>query len=422
MTSRERVRKAINHEVSDKVPLDLGGTVVSSISASSYAKLREALGLPAKRVQITEPYQMLGEIEPEVREILEIDTIGLQLPTTMFGFRNENWKEWKLFDGTEVLIPGKFVTTADEKGDLLLYPEGDTSAPPSGRMPEGGYYFDVIVRQPPIDEDHLDPREWVKDQYLPYSEEELRYLEEKANELFHNTSLSIIGNFGGGGFGDIAWVPAPNVKYPQGIRDPKEWYIAHVTHPEYIRGIFELQCEISMKNLLLYQQAVGDNIDIVFISGTDFGMQNGPFISPDMYRELYKPFHKRINDWVHKNTNWKTFFHTCGSISAFLNDFAEAGVDIINPVQCSAAEMSPSYLKGKYGDKFVFWGGGVDTQKTLPFGTPQEVKREVQKRIEIFGKGGGFVFSAIHNIQRGTPIENLVALFEAVKEFRTLRG
>ncbi|GAH20599.1 unnamed protein product, partial [marine sediment metagenome] len=189
-------------------------------------------------------------------------------------------------------------------------------------------------------------------------------------------------------------------------------------YPDYIKGIFELQCEIALKNLKLSYEAVGNKIDVIMVSGTDFGTQNAPFISPDMYREFYKPFHKRINDWIHKNTSWKTFYHTCGSIAVFLDDFVEVGVDILNPVQTSAKDMDPKILKERYGDKLVFWGGGVDTQKTLPFGTPEDVIKEVNERCQIFGKGGGFVFNTIHNIQSKVPIENIMAMFQAVKEFR----
>jgi uroporphyrinogen-III decarboxylase len=161
---------------------------------------------------------------------------------------------------------------------------------------------------------------------------------------------------------------------------------------------------------------VGDRIAVIFISGTDFGTQRGEFISPDLYRELYLPFHKQINNWVHANTNWKTFFHTCGSIYHLIPSFIEAGVDVLNPVQCSAANMEPHRLKQEFGDKVVFWGGGVDTQKTLPFGTPDEVRQEVAERIRIFAPGGGYVFNSIHNIQAKTPVENVLAMFESARE------
>jgi len=417
MNSRDRVRKAINHQETNHIPLDLGSTTVTGIHASSYAKLRRALGLKNQPVRIIDPFQMLAEVEMEVIEKLRIDTIGLWLPTNTFGFKNENWKPWKLFDGTKVLVPEKFITKSDQEGNMYLYPQGDISVPPCAKMPRDGYYFDIIVRQEFLDDKDLNPEEWVKQQYSVFSKETLKYLAYKADELYNNTKLCIIGKFIDASFGDIAKVPGTAVKNPKGIRDPEKWIMAHIEHPDYIKGIFELQCEIALKNLELSYEAVGNKIDVIRVSGTDFGTQNGPFISPDMYREFYKPFHKRINDWIHKNTSWKTFYHSCGSIVAFLDDFVEAGVDILNPVQTSAQGMDPKMLKERYGDKLVFWGGGVDTQRTLPFGTPEEVRKEVTERCQIFGKGGGFVFNTIHNIQSKVPIENLMTMFQTVKEF-----
>ncbi len=418
MNSRERVRKAINHQETDRIPLDLGSTLVTGIQASTYAKLRQSLGLKDKSVRIADPFQILGEVEMEAIEKLGIDTIGLWLPTNFFGFRNENWKPWKLFDGTKVMVPEKFTTKRDDEGNIYLYPQGDNSVPPCAKMPKGGYYFDLLVRQEPFDERNLNPEDWANQQYSIFSEETLRYLENRADELYKNTDLCIVGEFIDAGFGDVSMVPGPAIKNPKGIREPVRWITAHIEYPDYIKGIFELQCEIALKNLKLSYEAVGNKIDVIMVSGTDFGAQNAPFISPDMYREFYKPFHKRINDWIHKNTPWKTFYHSCGSIVTFLDDFVEAGVDILNPVQTSAKDMDPKILKERYGDKLVFWGGGVDTQKTLPFGTPEDVRREVNERCQIFGKGGGFVFNTIHNIQSKVPIENLMAMFQTVKEFK----
>jgi len=190
-----------------------------------------------------------------------------------------------------------------------------------------------------------------------------------------------------------------------------------VTHPEYIKGIFARQTAQAIENMELYRQAVGDCIAAIFVSGTDFGTQRGEFISPDLYRELYQPFHKQMNDWVHTHTNWKTLYHCCGSVYLLISSFIEAGVDVLNPVQCSAANMEPERLKQEFGDRLVFWGGGVDTQHTLPFGTPDEVRCQVRERIRVFAPGGGYVFNPIHNIQANTPIENVVAMFEAAREF-----
>lgn len=416
MTSRERVRAAINHRQPDRVPLDLGSTAVTGIAAGAYARLRHSLGLPQRPPHVYEPFQVLADVEDDVRDVLGVDTVGLHLPDTFFGFRNENWKPWRLFDGTDVLVPGGFAVTTDANGDLLLHPGGDLSAPPSARMPNGGYYFDWVIRQEELDWDHLDPLEWANQMYSVYKPADVRYLAEQAQRLYAETTRAIVWSFGGGGFGDIAWVPGPNLAQPKGVRDPQDWIVAHKTHPEYITGIFERQCAVAIENARLIWDAIGDKIDVCFVSGTDFGAQDRSFISPDMYRTMYKPFHTRINDWIHKNTTWKVFYHSCGSIISLLDDLVESGVDIINPVQCSAAGMDAATLKTRYGKQLVFWGGGIDTQWTLPFGSPDEVYRQARERIRIFNDGGGFVFNTIHNIQQNVPVENVRAMLRAVAE------
>lgn len=178
-----------------------------------------------------------------------------------------------------------------------------------------------------------------------------------------------------------------------------------------------MQTEVGLKNAELFYQACGNKIQAMQISGTDFGTQRGPYMSVELYREFYKPFHKKINDWIHQHTHWKTFFHCCGSAVAFLQDFHEAGVDILNPVQISAAGMDPQWLKSEWGDKFVFWGGGSDTQKTLSFGTPEEVYNETSRLLSIFAPGGGYVFNPIHNIQGNTPTDNMIAMFRALADY-----
>jgi len=172
-----------------------------------------------------------------------------------------------------------------------------------------------------------------------------------------------------------------------------------------------------LENLERIRKAVGNRVTTVFVSGTDFGTQRGPIISKATYRKLYFPFHKRVNEWVHEHTSWKTFIHSCGSVEPLIGEFIEAGFDVLNPVQTSAANMEPKRLKEKYGDKIAFWGGGVDTQRTLPFGTPEQVREEVRERIGIFAPGGGFVFNTIHNVQPRVPIANVLALYDAVKKF-----
>lgn len=420
MTSRERVRAALRHEPPDRVPLDLGTTPVTGIHVSTYARLRAALGLPPRRPRVEEPYQMLAQVEAEVAERLGVDTVGLSMPTTIFGFPNVNWKPLRLFDGTEVEVSEYFRFREDTNGDWLLYPCGDTTVPPSGRMPKGGFFFDAIVRQEPDAEDHLDPREFAEQQIAPYTDEQLTYLQKTADELYRHTDKAIVGCWWQGGIGDIALVPGMSVRHPKGIRDPQRWYEMLVEQPSYARDIFDIHMEIAMKNLKLYRDAVGDKIDVLVVSGTDFGSQRGPFFAPQMYRDLFKKHHQRVNDWVHQHTPWKTFYHSCGSIAAILDDMVDAGVDIINPVQCSAFGMDAATLKQKYGSRLAFWGGGIDTQRVLPFGTPAEVRAQVEERVRIFNQGGGYVFQTIHNIQAQTPIENLLAMFDALNNLRGL--
>jgi len=418
MNSRERVQTALQHREPDLVPLDLGGSTVTGMHVSSVYRLRQALGLdaPGTPVKVIEPVQMLGEIGPDLRKALGVDVVRLAGTNTAFGFRNVDWKEWQLWDGTPVLVPGAFNTDPEPNGDILQYPQGDRSAPPSGRMPAHGYYFDVIVRQPPLEQE---PRvEDNLEEFALISQDDVDFLGQEAARLYTETDAAILANFGGTGFGDIAKVPAAQLRYPKGIRDVAEWYMSLTTRRDHIYKIFERQCEIGIANLQRIHQLVGDRVTAVVVTGTDFGAQNGPFVSPKTYRDLFMPFHRAVNDWIHRHTTWKTFIHSCGSVVAFLEDFIAAGFDILNPVQCSAAHMDPRELKSRFGDRITFWGGGVDTQHTLPFGTPAEVEQEVAERMRIFAPGGGFVFNPVHNVQAGTPVENLLALYRAVQRYR----
>jgi hypothetical protein len=417
LTSRERVNNALNHKESDRVPVDLGASAVTGMQADTVYKLRQALGLdaPGTPVRVVEPYQMLGEIKPDLMDALGIDVVGLGKPATLFGFKNEGWKPWTTFGGTPVLVPEGFNTDPDENGDILIYPEGDKSVPPSGRMPKGGYYFDSIDRQLPVDDANLNVEDNLEE-FTPISDEDLAHLGRESERIWTQTDKAVLASFGGTAFGDIALVPGPWMKHPKGIRGIEEWYVSTASRREYVYKLFERQCEMGIRNLEKIQGVVGERVSAIFLSGTDFGQQHGPFISPKTYRDLYKPFNKAVNDWVHKNTTWKTFIHSCGSIRALLPDFVDAGFDILNPVQCSAACMAPEELKQEFGDRVTFWGGGVDTQNTLPFGTADDVRKEVSSRLKIFGKGGGYVFNSIHNVQARVPIENVSAMYETVRD------
>jgi hypothetical protein len=382
---------------------------------SIVAGLREHFGLEKRPVKLIEPYQMLGDPEDDLKKAIGVDVEDIYARETLFGFENKGWKEWQTPWGQEVLVPAGFVTTGDEKGDLFIYPRGDSSVPPSGKMPAGGFYFDSIIRQEPIDEEKLNPEDNLEE-FGPVTEEDLEHFGREAENAV-KTGRGSIANFGGTGLGDIAIVPAPFLKHPKGIRDVTEWYISTAARQDYVHAVFKKQTEIAVKNLERIFRVVGNSIDSVFICGTDFGTQTSAFCSTETFQSLYAPYYKEMNGWIHRNTSWKTFKHSCGAVRNFIPFFIEAGFDIINPVQISASGMDPRLLKSEFGDRIVFWGGGVDTQKTLPFGTPEKVRAEVLERCGIFSRGGGFVFNAIHNVQAKNPIENVAAMIDAVHEF-----
>lgn len=412
--SRERLVAALNHKQPDRIPIDFSGTSVTGMHVSCVAALRDHYGLEKRPVRVHEPFQMLGMVDDDLKIAMGLDVEGVYPLGTMFGFPADEWKSW-LFNGLEVLVPGDFNTMIDANGDTLIYPLGDKTAPPSGRMPRGGYFFDCIIRQEPIDEEKLNPEDNMEE-FGPISQEDLDHFVRSTQEA-SATGRGVIATFGGSAFGDIALVPAPFLKHPKGIRDVTEWYVSTVSRQDYIHKVYEHECEIAIKNLERIYAAVGDSVQAVFVCGTDFGTQTSAFCSVKTFRDLYCPYYKQINNWIHSHTPWKTFKHSCGAVSKFIPSLIEAGFDILNPVQCSATGMEPEQLKANFGDQIVFWGGGVDTQRVLPFGTAAEVREQVLHRCEVFAPGGGFVFDAIHNVQAATPVENIVAMIDAVHEF-----
>ncbi|MGD0499957.1 MAG: uroporphyrinogen decarboxylase family protein [Bryobacteraceae bacterium] len=398
--------------------MDLGGTSVTGMHVSCVAAVRRHLGLERKPVRVVDPFQMLGQIEEDLKTTLGVDTEPLFARTTKFGFPNDGWKPWRMYDGLEVLVPGGFNVTIDRDGSALLHPLGDVSAPPSARMPNGGYFFDAIVRQEPIDESRLNPADNLEE-FKPVSEEHLDYLEREAHRAAA-TGRAVIASFGGTALGDIANVPGVGLKRPKGIRDVAEWYVSTAARRDYVKAVFAGQCEIALANLARIAARVGSLVDVVNICGTDFGTQNSSFCSLATFRDLWLPYYRQVNDWVHAHTRWKTFKHSCGAVSKFIPAFIESGFDILNPVQCSAAGMDPETLKREHGRNLVFWGGGVDTQQVLPFGAPAEVREQVLRRCEIFAEGGGFVFNTVHNVQARTPVTQILAMVNAVREFNGL--
>ena len=417
MTSQEILLNSLNHKAG-KVPVDFGATSITGIHCSIVAGLRKYYGLEDRPVRLIEPYQMLGDIDEELIEAMGVDVIPMARFSTMFGFDLENFKEWKSPWGQLLLVPEKFNVRESDEG-YLMFPKGDSSCEACACMPKKGFFFDARNRQGEIDEDNLKLEDNLEE-FTDISESDLAHWKADADKVrASNHKMGTIAHMPTTALGDIAFVPAMNLDKPKGVRNVADWYMLLASDEGFVAKLFDAQCEIAIQNLAKIHAAVGGALDVAAICGTDFGTQNGTFCSLEKFMKLWHPRYKKINDWIHENTTWKTFKHSCGAVEGFMNAFIESGFDIINPVQCSAAGMEPQKLKDKYGDRITFWGAGIDTQKVLPYGTPEEVRAQVLKRLEIFSKNGGFVFNAIHNIQAKTPIENVAAMIEAVKEFNS---
>jgi len=394
--------------------VDFGSTAVTGIHVLIVEKLRDYFGLEKKPVKVIEPYQMLGEIEPDLIKAMDIDVIGLFPSKNMFGVPNENWEIHKTLWGQEVLFPGEFNYTFNTNGDILMYPEGDTSVPPSGMMPKSGYFFDALDRQKPIDDSKLKVEDNLEE-FTYVTGHDLEYWKNQIDSIENNPG-GIVASLGGTALGDIALVPAINLKNPKGIRGIEEWYVSTLMREDHVKKIYERQTDIALENLNLLHNVIGNRIDVVFTCGTDFGTQNSAFCSTETFDRVWLPYYRKVNDWIHQNTSWKTFKHSCGAVEPLMKHFIDAGFDIINPVQINAAGMDSVKLKRNYGDKLVFWGGGVDTQGAFAFGTPAQVRNQVKKQCEILNDNGGFVFNTIHNIQANVPFMNVVAMLDALRE------
>lgn len=399
MTSRERILTAIRHREPDKVPWDLGGMRSTGMMAMAYARLRKALGLPREEIKVYDVGQQLAWIDEDVRRILGIDVIALDtekvLADHLYG-----WKPYRLPDGTPALIPARYEIREEPDGSRILY---DKDGKAIGKMPASGFYFDGIIHE-------LEDISSVEeiDKWVPgtFEREELEALKESARDLYENTDYAIMGSFGGN-----------ILEQGQGLRGWENFMADLAGNRELAEKLIEKMVDAHLKNLKLYLKAVGDYIQIIQM-GDDLGTQNGPMLSPKLYRELISPAHKAIYDYVHKNSDVYVFLHSCGGIYELMPYLIEEGVDIINPVQTSARGMEPERLKKEFGDRLTFWGGGCDTQSVLPYGKPEEIKRHVKERMEIFSQDGGFVFTQVHNIQANVPVENIMALFESVMATR----
>ncbi|MCM0383264.1 methyltransferase [Bacteroides fragilis] len=414
--SRDKVRSALNHRNTGSVPVDFGATAVTGIHCRIVEALRNYYGLEPQPVKIVDAFQMLGEVDAELAEKIGVDCIGIGGPKDIFDLDVTRMCEQTTPWGQLVLVPEAMDLTPDAQGDVYVYAGGDKSYPPSAVMPKGCYFINAIERQHPIDEEQLNPEDNVEEFGL-LTEGDLAYYRSETDKAYQ-TGRAVVASFGGTALGDVAFVPGMGLKQPKGIRSVVEWYMSTAMRQDYLHQVFEKEIDIAIANYEKLWVALGDKIEVVLTCGTDFGSQESQFCSIDTFRELWLPHYRRMNDWIHQHTTWKIFKHSCGAIIPILPGLIEAGFDIINPVQINAKDMDSRRLKEEFGSRLTFWGGGVDTQKILPFGTPDEIRRHVKEQCEILGRDGGFVFNAVHNIQANVPVENVVAMFDALKDFR----
>lgn len=416
MTARERVQNALNHRAADCIPVDFGSTSVTGIHCKVVEALRRHYGLDPHPVRVIEPFQMLGEVEEDLQEVIGVDCVPVFGPRNMFDIDETRLHEQVTPWGQQVLIAADIDLTPDANGDVHVYAGGDRSFPPSACMPSGCYFINALERDTPLDEEALDPDDNLEE-FGAISEQDLQYFKSRI-EAVSSSGKAVVASFGGTALGDIAFVPGMGLKNPKGIRSVAEWYMSTAMRPDYVHAVFERQTDLAIENYRRLWEAVGDRVDVVFTCGTDFGTQSSQFCSPATFRELWLPHYKKMNDWIHQHTTWKVFKHTCGAILPILPGLVEAGFDIINPVQINAKDMDPRVLKKQFGSQVTFWGGGIDTQRILPNATPEEVRQHVMEECEILGAGGGFIFNAVHNIQANAPIPNVVAMIETLRDLR----
>lgn len=407
MTSRERVRAAINHREPDRVPIDIGGTKVTGIHVDEYIKIGRYLGIDVEPPKCYEQFQMLARVEEPVLRWLHGDVIQLENVYETWGYKNADWKPWVNTAGNTILMPGTFQCKVKENGDIALFDSGGKHA---ADMAANGGYFERLPN-PPLDLmkeiSFMDVQKFRKT--IPmYSDEELGILEKRAKFLYENTDYSIHGGALKGKLGTTGIFAGHPFT---------EWLCILAGEPEYAGELLEAAGDAAVENMRRYLQAVGPYIDTILISTTDFGTQTGELFSPETFRELYMPNYKKMCSFVHKNAQAKTMFHSCGSIRNIIPFFIEAGCDILNPIQANSYRMEPGELKRAYGDQLVFWGAGVDSQTVYPLGTPQEVRSQVKTRLRELMPGGGCVFSPIHNTQYDVPVENVQAFVDTVLEF-----
>ncbi len=397
MTSRERVMIALEHAEPDRVPIDLGAMQSTSIMAVAYNNLKEYLGLTTGPTRMWDWWDQLADVEPEILQIIGADIV----PLTVWE-PPQQWKPWTLRNGSLCEVPASFNPETMPDGSQVVR---DSSGRITMRMPQNGWYFDSVYH--PLADVTSVAELAAYEPSPPPSEEFVAHLRRRARELYESTDYAIMFN---GVDGIYEWA--------QELRGWGNFMMDLAGNQQLAAALLDKLVDERIQFIDRVLPAIDEYIQVVQ-TGDDLGLQDGPQLSPSVYRDIVKPRHARLYAAIKKRTSAPVFIHTCGSVREFIPDFIEMGIDVLNPVQVSAAGMDTAELKREFGSDIVFWGGGCDTQHVLPFGTPQEVRNEVKRRIADLAPGGGFVFTQVHNIQSDVPPENIMAMFDAAREFGT---
>lgn len=379
-TSRRRVEAALNHTEPDRVPFDLGGSVLTSIHERAYRRLRDYLGLPSVEIVTQDHKQQLAMVHDDVKERLRVDVDALN-PAKAYNFKAERWRD------------GDYDKMRDEWGIEWWKPV------------DGGLYYDM--RAHPLANAtgvaDLEKHPWPD----PLDPGRYENLAERADDLMNKRQLAyILGRNAPGLFEISLW-----------MRGLENYYCDLLADRPMAERMLDIVCEIKMAYWAKALELVGENVMVVS-EADDLCGQDGMLISPEVYREVIKPRHTKLFAHIkkHAKTDVKIFYHCCGAVTEVVPDLIESGIDILNPVQVSAKGVDTKELKQRFGKDLTFWGGGVDTQHVLPRGTPDEVRDEVKRRIDDLAPGGGFVFTTVHNIQADVPPENIMAMWETLQE------
>lgn len=412
MTSRERILAAINHQEPDRVPIDMGATPSSGISAIAYSNLITHLGSNNLPVQVYDVVQQLAQPDMSVLDLFGVDVLDIG---RTFNDLTSDWSEVKLVNGATAFYPKWFKPVAMPDGSFQTY--DDDGRRILSRMPVGATFFDQTyfpyVDGYPDNYDHLDAEMgrimWARDVHSPWDHagdpnfwQDLR---ERTLKLRASTDKALLVVCGCNLF-----------EWGTFLRRMDN-FLMDLMCDQY--NVEKLLDQLLIRHLATLEKvcnAVGDIVDIIRF-GDDLGMTQGPFMEPEVYRQLFKPRHKILCDYVKEHSKMHTFIHSCGSISLLMPDMIEAGIEIFNPVQTNSFHMDPGFLKREFGKHCTFWGGGIETVGMLNSGTPSQVRDQVYERLEIFSKGGGFVFNTVHNILPDVPPENIIAMFNAVNDF-----